>query len=109
MTNPDPKDAHASPVVQDPELESLDARLSDARRKEDARLAADHAPMRATGSNAGWQVASTMLGYPLGGIIIGLFLDRLFGTLPWITIGLMFTAFAGALIQVARNNNNSAN
>jgi ATP synthase protein I len=104
VTNPDPKDAHASPVVQEPKLESLEARLSDARHKEDARLAADHAPMRATGSNAGWQIASTMVGYPLGGIIIGLFLDRLLGTLPWITIGLMFTAFAGALIQVARNN-----
>jgi len=47
-----------------------------------------------------------MVGYPLGGIVIGLVLDNLFDTLPWITIGLMFTAFAGGLLQVARLNKN---
>lgn len=52
------------------------------------------------------QVASTMLGYPLGGIVIGWGLDQLFGTRPWIMIVLMFMAFAGAVLQVIRNNNN---
>ncbi len=108
MTNPDPTDVPASPVAADPELDSLETRLAAARKHENDRLAADHAPMRGAGTSQGWQIASTMLGYPLGGIIIGFFLDKLFGTMPWITIGLMFTACAGALIQVARNTKNSA-
>ncbi len=47
-----------------------------------------------------------MVGYPLGGIVIGWGLDQFFGTRPWIMIVLMFMAFAGACIQVIRNNNN---
>lgn len=62
--------------------------------------------MRDEGRAVGMQVASTMLGYPLGGIVIGWGLDQLFGTRPWIMIVLMFMAFAGAVLQVIRNNNN---
>ena len=76
------------------------------RKAEDERLARDHAPLRDEGRAIGVQVASTMLGYPLGGIVIGWGLDQLFGTRPWIMIVLMFMAFAGAVIQVLRNNNN---
>ena len=36
-------------------------------------------------------------------------LDRfVFGTTPWITIGLMFLAFIAACVQVVRSNTNSA-
>ena len=45
---------------------------------------------------------------PLGGIIVGLVLDNVFDTLPWITIGLMFLAFAGACLHVVRINKNRA-
>ena len=41
------------------------------------------------------QVISTMVGYPLGGIIIGFVLDKVFHTAPWIMLGLMFAAVAG--------------
>jgi F0F1-type ATP synthase assembly protein I len=50
------------------------------------------------------QIASTMVGYPLGGIVIGWALDSLFDTRPWIMIGLMFLAFFGACLQVVRTN-----
>lgn len=101
----DTNDAPQQPVAEDPALDSLEARLAAARQAENARLAKDHAPYNeATG--IGWNVVSTMVGYPLGGIVIGLVLDNLFDTLPWITIGLMFTAFAGGLLQVARMNKN---
>ena len=99
-------DPENAPVGQDPQIDSLEQRIGAARRAEDQRLAHEHAPMR-DGRSAGIQIASTMLGYPLGGIVIGWVLDTLvFDTLPWITIGLMFLAFAGACMHVVRINKN---
>ena len=92
--------------AEDPALGSLQDRLEAARRADDARLARDHAPLRDQGRSVGMQVASTMVGYPLGGIVIGWGLDSVFGTRPWIMIALMFLAFAGACLQVVRSNNN---
>ena len=94
-----------APVGEDPKLDSLEQRIGAARHAEDQRLAKEHAPMR-DGRSAGIQIASTMLGYPLGGIIIGWLLDSVFDTLPWITIGLMFLAFAGACLHVVGINKN---
>lgn len=99
-------DLTASSEATDPALDSLEARLEAARRTEDERLAREHSPLRDQARGAGMQVASTMLGYPLGGIVIGWGLDELFGTRPWIMIALMFMAFAGAVLQVVRNHNN---
>ena len=98
-------DPENAPVGQDPKLDSLEQRIASARHTEDQRLAQEHAPMR-DGRSAGIQIASTILGYPLGGIVIGWVLDKVFGTLPWITIGLMFLAFAGACMHVVRINKN---
>ena len=101
----DPNDAPKPAVTEDPALDALDARLAAARKKEDDRLAQDHAKYpEATG--LGMNVVSTMLGYPLGGIIIGFAIDQWLDTTPWVTIGLMFTAFFGALLHVVRMNQN---
>ena len=100
----DPQDVSHNPVTPDPALGSLESRLGAARKAEDARLAADHVPLGTDATRGGNVIAATMLGYPLGGIVIGFVLDKLFGTLPWITIGLMFTAFVGGCIAVMRNN-----
>lgn len=94
-----------APIGQDPKLESLEDRITAARHAEEDRLAKEHAPLR-DGRSVGVQIASTMLGYPLGGIIIGLLLDNVLNTLPWFTIGLMFLAFAGAMLHVVRMNKN---
>ncbi len=96
-----------APVGEDPKLDSLEQRIASARHTEDERLAKDHAPMR-DGRGAGIQIASTMLGYPIGGVVIGWVLDGLFDTRPWITIGLMFLAFAGACLHVVQINKNRA-
>ena len=56
----------------------------------------------------GMQVISTMVGYPLGGIIVGFVLDKVFHTAPWIMLGLMFAAFAGACLHVVQMNKNNA-
>ena len=100
----DPNDAPQPPVTEDPALDSLEARLAAARQKENERLAREHAPLREE-HGLSWNIVSTMLGYPLGGIIVGFAIDNWLDTTPWVTIGLMFTAFAGALLQVVRINN----
>ena len=100
-------DPDNAPIGEDPKLDSLEQRIAAARKAEDARMAKEHAPM-GDGRNVALQIASTMVGYPLGGIIIGLVLDNVFDTLPWITIGLMFLAFAGACLHVVRLNKDRA-
>ncbi len=100
----DPQDA---PIAEDKQIDSLEDRIAAARKAEDERLARDQGPMQST-QGLGLQVISTMVGYPLGGILIGLLLDNIFDTLPWITIGLMFLAFAGACLHVVRMNKNRA-
>ena len=110
----DPKDASASPVesappispvlTEDPAIDSLQDRLATARRAENARLAAENTPLQNNATRGATRIASTMIGYPVGGIVIGFLLDNAFGTLPWITIGLMFTAFVAACYQVLRTN-----
>jgi ATP synthase protein I len=96
----DRKDA---PLQEDPAIDSLESRIAAARAAEDKRLGRDNA---ATGDGRGkaMQIASTMVGYPLGGIVIGWVLDSVFDTRPWIMLGLMFLAFFGACLQVARTN-----
>ena len=101
----DPNDAPKTPVTEDPALDSLEARLAAARHKEDERLAQDHAKYPEN-AGLGFSVVSTMIGYPLGGIIVGFVIDQWLDTTPWVTIGLMFTAFVGALVHVGRINKN---
>lgn len=94
-------DPDNAPIGEDPKLDSLEDRIVAARKAEDNRMTKEHAPLK-SGHAIGMQVVSTMVGYPVGGIIIGLLLDNLLGTLPWLTIVLMFLAFAGACLHVVR-------
>jgi ATP synthase protein I len=98
-------DPDNAPIGEDPQIESLEERIAAARKTEEERVAKEHAPVvRAIGM----QVLSTMVGYPLGGIVIGFLLDKLFGTAPWIMLALMFLAFAGACLHVVQMNKNNA-
>ena len=97
-----------APIGQDPQLGSLESRIAAARQTEDARVAKEHVPY-ADARSGGMAIASTMVGYPLGGIVVGFGLDRfVFGTTPWITIGLMFLAFIAACVQVVRSHSPGA-
>ena len=98
-------DPENAPIGEDPKLESLEERIAAARKTEDERIAKEHAPVVKA---IGMQVISTMVGYPLGGIIIGFVLDRVLHTAPWIMLGLMFAAFAGACLHVVQMNKDSA-
>lgn len=95
------------PVGEDPQMASLEGRIAAARKAEEHRVAKEHGTF-GDARGAGIQIASTMVGYPLGGIIVGLGFDYLFGTMPWITIALMFLAFAGACLQIVRMHGNRA-
>lgn len=98
-------DPDNAPIGEDPKLDSLEERIAAARKAEDERVAQEHAPIvRAMGM----QVISTMVGYPLGGIVIGFVLDKVFDTAPWIMLGLMFASFAGACLHVVQMNKNRA-
>jgi len=99
----DRQDAPAPLVNEDPAIDSLEGRIAAARKAEDQRMAREHKP-EADGRSRAMQIASTMVGYPLGGIVIGWFLDSAFGTRPWIMLALMFLAFFGACLQVVRTN-----
>jgi F0F1-type ATP synthase assembly protein I len=96
----DRKDA---PLQEDRAIESLEDRIAAARAAEDKRIGRQDAAL-GDGRSKGMQIASTMVGYPLGGIVVGWVLDGLFDTRPWIMIGLMFLAFFGACLQVVRTN-----
>lgn len=98
-------DPENAPGGEDPRIESLESRIAAARKTEDERVAKEHAPVVKA---IGMQVISTMVGYPLGGIVIGFVLDKLFGTAPWIMLGLMFAAFFGACLHVVQMNKNNA-
>ena len=91
-------DFQDAPSAPDPDLESLNRRIADARAVEESRNKGPLAGV--TAASGAKSIAGIMIGYPLGGIVIGYGLDRLLGTLPWITIGLMFAAFIAACFQV---------
>lgn len=98
-------DPDNAPIGADPQLDSLEQRIAAARHAEDVRTGRDKPVV--DGRSRAMQIASTMVGYPLGGIVIGWFLDGLLDTRPWIMIGLMFLAFFGACLQVVRLNKNA--
>ena len=98
----DRQDTPAPLVNEDPAIDSLEGRIAAARKAEDKRTGKDKPVV--DGRGRGMQIASTMVRYPLGGIVIGWLLDGLFDTRPWIMIGLMFLAFFGACLQVVRTN-----
>ena len=95
------QDSHSSP---DARLTSLEQRLKRAEQVEAARKPAD--PTKAVRS-AGWMVAQNLIGMPAGGFLIGFLLDKLFGTVPWIALALMFVGFAGAVWDLMKRQGSS--
>lgn len=100
-------DPDTSQVGEDPAIDSLEERIAKAKADEDRRTGKDKELMGQVQSSA-MSVASTMVGYPLGGIIVGWFLDQAFDTTPWLTITLMFLAFIGACIHIVRMNKDTS-
>ena len=88
---------------KDARLESLEQRLG---RVKEAEAADDRRRMTAESQRviraAGTRILSVLIGYPLGGALIGWAVDQWQGTLPWFTLGLMFLGFGLAFREVLR-------
>jgi ATP synthase protein I len=88
---------------KDARLESLDRRLG---RIKEAEAAEDRRRMTAESQrvirSAGTRILSVLIGYPLGGALIGWAVDQWQQTLPWFTLSLMFLGFGLAFREVLR-------
>lgn len=91
-----------TPGGEDPKLASLEERLRAAQRAEEQRThpAGGGFGVPGPGEKTGQRVISTLVGYPIGGGIVGWLLDTWLGTRPWIMLALLFLGFAGACYQV---------
>lgn len=88
----------------DPRLTSLEERLRKAHRSEAERTAPRQVGSAFTGKGVsqGNRVLSALIGTPLGGLIVGLALDQVLGTRPWVMLALLFLGIAAAFVQVWR-------
>ena len=88
----------------DPRLDSLDMQLKQVRQAEKIRSGKkDQAP--AKGMRQGNRVLTELIAGPAGGALLGWFLDRLFGTAPWILLIAMFLGIAVAFRNIIRISN----
>ncbi len=89
---------------EDPRLASLDERLKVAHRTEADRTAPKGGgnPFGGKGVSQGNKVLSTLIGAPLGAMLIGWLLDQWFGTLPWAMLVMLFLGIISAFVQIWR-------
>jgi ATP synthase protein I len=90
------------PLGEDARITSLDERLRRAHRDEEDRTGERAAGMRVV-QTAGTKILSDLVGIPLGSAVIGFVLDKLFGTLPWILLVMLFLGFGIAVRNVMRD------
>jgi ATP synthase protein I len=88
----------------DPRLSSLDERLKSAHRTEAERTAPKGASDAFTGKGVsqGNRVLSTLIGAPLGAMLIGWLTDRWLGTTPKAMLAMLFLGIGSAFVQIWR-------
>jgi ATP synthase protein I len=86
------------PIKHDPRLEALDAKLDAAHVREATRTGKNHVAPK--GQSQGMRVMSELIGAPLGGAIIGWFLDSWFHTKPFLLLVMLFLGFAVAIRNI---------
>jgi ATP synthase protein I len=84
--------------LEDPRLTSLDDRLREVQQAEKARTTQVPGNLGMTGKGAsqGNRVLSVLLGYPMGGALIGWFIDRQIGSSPKALLALLFLGVVAA-------------
>ena len=91
---------------QDSRLTSLDQRLDRIKREDELRASGKAtAESQRLIRSVGTRILSVLIGYPLGGGLIGWTLDQWLDTLPWVTLGMMFLGFGLAVREVLRTAN----
>jgi len=89
---------------EDPRLTSLEERLRDAHHAEAERTAPKAVRNGFTGKGVsqGNRVLSTLIGAPLGGLIVGFALDQLFGSRPAAMLTMLFFGIVAGFVQIWR-------
>lgn len=89
---------------EDPRLNSLDERLKAAHHAEAERTALRGANSAFTGKGAsqGNRVLSTLVGVPLGSLVIGIVIDRVLDTGPAAMLAMLFLGIVSAFVQIWR-------
>ena len=88
---------------EDARLTSLNQRLRQAQAEEAARKGRpDIERSRQVVRSVGMRILTDLVGLPLGGFVVGLVLDKWFGTLPWLTLAMLFLGFGLAVRNVMR-------
>jgi len=91
---------------EDARLTSLNERLNRVQSEEAAKQArVDGERSQQLVRSVGMRILSVLIGYPLGGFLIGRVLDKWFGTFPWLSLGSMFLGFGLAFREVLRTAN----
>jgi len=91
---------------KDARLTSLNERLNRVQLEEAAKQAEiDSKRSQQLVRSVGMRILSVLIGYPLGGGLIGWTLDQWLDTMPWATLGLMFLGFGLAVREVLRTAN----
>jgi ATP synthase protein I len=87
--------------MRDVRLSELDARLKAAAGVEQARSGT--APRKPDkGYRQGSRVLAELVAGPAGGALLGWFLDRLFGTAPWLLLVMLILGIAVAFRNIYR-------
>jgi ATP synthase protein I len=87
--------------TRDVRLSELDARLKAAAEAEQARTGvAPRKPEK--GYRQGSRVLTELIAGPAGGALMGWFLDRLFGTSPWLLLVMLFLGIIVAFRNIYR-------
>ena len=90
-------------LPRDARLDSLDARLRQARQAEATRTGqAERKPQ--TGQAQGMRILSVLVSYPLGSALIGYVVDRVAGT-RGIWVAMLFVGFGVAMWEVWKISN----
>lgn len=85
----------------DPRLDSLDMQLKKVRKAEDVRSGkANQVP--AKGMRQGNRVLTELIAGPLGGALVGWFLDRMIGTAPWLLLLCIFLGIGVAFRNIIK-------
>ena len=105
MAADEPDKDFATP--EDARLTSLNKRLDRVQSEEAAKQARiDRERSQRLVRSVGMRILSVLIGYPLGGFLIGWVLDLWFETFPWVALGSMFLGFGLAFREVMRTANN---
>ena len=87
--------------MRDVRLSELDARLKAAADAEKARTGTAPAKPQ-TGYKQGSRVLTELIAGPAGGALLGWFLDRLFGTSPWLLLVMLTLGIIVAFRNIYR-------